>query len=50
MEADPRFIIMVEDVEAKVYGTMGGKSRADKGVFCKCLAKSAFAIRRSRQR
>jgi acetoin:2,6-dichlorophenolindophenol oxidoreductase subunit beta len=34
MEADPRVIIMGEDVEANVYGTMGGgKSRADKGDF-----------------
>ncbi|HRX35337.1 MAG TPA: transketolase C-terminal domain-containing protein [Aestuariivirga sp.] len=33
MEADPRVIIMGEDVQANVYGTMGGKSRADKGDF-----------------
>src|SRR5512137_114261 len=34
MEADHRVIIMGEDVEANVYGTMGGgKSRADKGDF-----------------
>lgn len=34
LEADPRVIIMGEDVEANVYGTMGGgKSRADKGDF-----------------
>lgn len=34
MEADPRVIIIGEDVEANVYGTMGGgKSRADKGDF-----------------
>ncbi len=33
MEADPRVIIFGEDVEANVYGTMGGKSRADKGDF-----------------
>ena len=34
MEADSRVIIMGEDVEANVYGTMGGgKSRADKGDF-----------------
>jgi acetoin:2,6-dichlorophenolindophenol oxidoreductase subunit beta len=34
MEADERVIIMGEDVEANVYGTMGGgKSRADKGDF-----------------
>ena len=34
MEADARVIIMGEDVEANVYGTMGGgKSRADKGDF-----------------
>ena len=34
MAADSRVIIMGEDVEANVYGTMGGgKSRADKGDF-----------------
>ena len=34
MEADHRVIIMGEDVEANVYGTMGGgKSRSDKGDF-----------------
>ncbi len=34
MEADPRVIIMGEDVQANVYGTMGGgKSRAEKGDF-----------------
>ena len=33
MEADSRVIIMGEDVEANVYGTMGSKSRADKGDF-----------------
>jgi acetoin:2,6-dichlorophenolindophenol oxidoreductase subunit beta len=33
MEADERVIIFGEDVEANVYGTMGGKSRADKGDF-----------------
>ncbi len=34
MEADSRVIIMGEDVEANVYGTMGGgKSRADRGDF-----------------
>ena len=34
MEADERVIIIGEDVEANVYGTMGGgKSRADKGDF-----------------
>jgi acetoin:2,6-dichlorophenolindophenol oxidoreductase subunit beta len=34
MEADQRVIIMGEDVEANVYGTMGGgKSRADIGDF-----------------
>ena len=33
MEADSRVIIMGEDVEANVYGTMGGKSRTDKGDF-----------------
>lgn len=34
MDADSRVIIMGEDVEANVYGTMGGgKSRADKGDF-----------------
>ena len=33
MEADPDVIIIGEDVEANVYGTTGGKSRADKGDF-----------------
>jgi len=33
MEADERVIIIGEDVEANVYGTTGGKSRADKGDF-----------------
>ena len=35
MEADPRVIIIGEDVEANVYGTTGGsgKSRSDKGDF-----------------
>ena len=34
MDADSHVIIMGEDVEANVYGTMGGgKSRADKGDF-----------------
>ena len=33
MDADSRVIIMGEDVEANVYGTMGGKSRSDKGDF-----------------
>lgn len=34
MEADPRVIIIGEDVEANVYGTTGGgKSRTDKGDF-----------------
>ena len=34
MDANSRVIIMGEDVEANVYGTMGGgKSRADKGDF-----------------
>ena len=33
MEADERVIIMGEDVEANVYGTTGGKSRAQKGDF-----------------
>ncbi|MCB1378119.1 MAG: alpha-ketoacid dehydrogenase subunit beta [Alphaproteobacteria bacterium] len=34
MEADSRVIIIGEDVQANVYGTMGGgKSRADKGDF-----------------
>ena len=34
LEADPRVIIIGEDVQANVYGTMGGgKSRAEKGDF-----------------
>ena len=33
MEADERVIIFGEDVEANVYGTTGGKSRAEKGDF-----------------
>ena len=35
MDADPRVIIIGEDVEANVYGTTGGagKSRSDKGDF-----------------
>ncbi len=34
MEADPRVVIIGEDVEANVYGTTGGgKSRSDKGDF-----------------
>ncbi|MEZ5824786.1 MAG: transketolase C-terminal domain-containing protein [Geminicoccaceae bacterium] len=33
MEADSRVVIIGEDVEANVYGTTGGKSRADKGDF-----------------
>jgi pyruvate/2-oxoglutarate/acetoin dehydrogenase E1 component len=34
MEADPRVVIIGEDVEANVYGTTGGgKSRKDKGDF-----------------
>ncbi len=33
MEADENVIIIGEDVEANVYGTTGGKSRADKGDF-----------------
>lgn len=33
MEADERVVIIGEDVEANVYGTTGGKSRADKGDF-----------------
>ncbi len=33
MEADEDVIIIGEDVEANVYGTTGGKSRADKGDF-----------------
>lgn len=41
MEADPRVIIMGEDVEANVYGTMGGgKSRADKGDFLQMFGAS----------
>jgi acetoin:2,6-dichlorophenolindophenol oxidoreductase subunit beta len=41
MEADPRVIIFGEDVEANVYGTMGGKSRADKGDFLQTFAAGA---------
>lgn len=33
LEADERVIIIGEDVEANVYGTTGGKSRATKGDF-----------------
>jgi acetoin:2,6-dichlorophenolindophenol oxidoreductase subunit beta len=33
MEADERVVIIGEDVEANVYGTTGGKSRAEKGDF-----------------
>ena len=33
MESDERVVIIGEDVEANVYGTTGGKSRADKGDF-----------------
>ncbi|MCY3995107.1 MAG: alpha-ketoacid dehydrogenase subunit beta [Rhodobacter sp.] len=33
MQADEDVIIIGEDVEANVYGTTGGKSRADKGDF-----------------
>ena len=33
MESDDDVIIIGEDVEANVYGTTGGKSRADKGDF-----------------
>lgn len=41
MESDPRVIIMGEDVEANVYGTMGGgKSRADKGDFLQMFGAS----------
>jgi acetoin:2,6-dichlorophenolindophenol oxidoreductase subunit beta len=41
MEADPRVIILGEDVEANVYGTMGGgKSRADKGDFLQMFGAS----------
>ncbi len=41
METDPRVIIMGEDVEANVYGTMGGgKSRADKGDFLQLFGAS----------
>ncbi len=41
MEADPRVIIMGEDVEANVYGTMGGgKSRADQGDFLQMFGAS----------
>ena len=41
MDADSRVIIMGEDVEANVYGTMGGgKSRADKGDFLQMYGSS----------
>lgn len=41
MEADPRVIIMGEDVEANVYGTTGaGKSRKDKGDFLELFGKN----------
>ena len=41
MDADSRVIIMGEDVEANVYGTMGGgKSRADKGDFLQMYGAS----------
>jgi acetoin:2,6-dichlorophenolindophenol oxidoreductase subunit beta len=41
MDADARVIIMGEDVEANVYGTMGGgKSRADKGDFLQMYGAS----------
>ena len=40
MEADERVIIMGEDVEANVYGTMGGgKSRAQTGDFLQMFGK-----------
>src|SRR4029453_16262496 len=40
MEADPRVIIIGEDVEANVYGTTGaGKSRKDKGDFLEMFGK-----------
>jgi len=41
MEADPRVIIIGEDVEANVYGTTGaGKSRKDKGDFLEMFGKN----------
>ncbi len=40
MDADSRVIIMGEDVEANVYGTMGGKSRSDKGDFLQIYGQS----------
>jgi acetoin:2,6-dichlorophenolindophenol oxidoreductase subunit beta len=40
MDADPRVIIIGEDVEANVYGTTGaGKSRKDKGDFLEMYGK-----------
>lgn len=41
MAADERVIIIGEDVEANVYGTMGGgKSRAEKGDFLQMFGKN----------
>ncbi|WP_415853665.1 alpha-ketoacid dehydrogenase subunit beta [Sinomonas sp. G460-2] len=41
MDADPRVVIIGEDVEANVYGTTGaGKSRKDKGDFLELFGKN----------
>lgn len=41
MEADERVIIIGEDVEANVYGTMGGgKSRSDEGDFLQMFGRN----------
>lgn len=41
MEADERVIIIGEDVEANVYGTMGGgKSRSDEGDFLQLFGRN----------
>jgi pyruvate/2-oxoglutarate/acetoin dehydrogenase E1 component len=41
MEADPRVVIIGEDVEANVYGTTGaGKSRKDKGDFLELFGRN----------
>src|SRR5689334_23585884 len=42
MQADPRVVIIGEDVEANVYGTTGGtgKSRSDKGDFLQMFGHS----------
>jgi pyruvate/2-oxoglutarate/acetoin dehydrogenase E1 component len=48
MEADPRVIIIGEDVQANVYGTMGAANRAPTGATSsRCSGPSAFATRQS---